>query len=196
AGGPERCRVVVHGVHELCDLVDRRAGERALDLLHEEARFVGTAGEPEQRQREERQRNEREQREVRDHRCEVRAAVGVELPPEITSSEAHAPEYAVSAMDAQQALADLTEISSQIQAAVVFDDKGKVAASTLDENRAGGLAEGAGRLLELAQGVNAGDGGVTQLAAASRAECARAPRSVAGGARTGNGSTSITRTAR
>ena len=71
-------------------------------------------------------------------------------------------------MDAQQALADLTEISSQIQAAVVFDDKGKVAASTLDENRAGGLAEGAGRLLELAQGVKAGDGGVTQLEAATQ----------------------------
>jgi len=71
-------------------------------------------------------------------------------------------------MDAQQALADLTEISSQIQAAVVFDDKGKVAASTLDENRAGGLAEGAGRLLEHAQGVKAGDGGLTQLEAATQ----------------------------
>ena len=34
-------------------------------------------------------------------------------------------------MDAKQALADLTEISSQIQAAVVFDDQGKVAASTV-----------------------------------------------------------------
>jgi predicted regulator of Ras-like GTPase activity (Roadblock/LC7/MglB family) len=34
-------------------------------------------------------------------------------------------------MDAQQALADLTEISSQIEAAVVFDDKGKVVGSTL-----------------------------------------------------------------
>jgi predicted regulator of Ras-like GTPase activity (Roadblock/LC7/MglB family) len=34
-------------------------------------------------------------------------------------------------MDAQQALADLTEISSQIGAAVVFDDKGKVVGSTL-----------------------------------------------------------------
>jgi hypothetical protein len=34
-------------------------------------------------------------------------------------------------MDAQQALADLTEISSQIEAAVVFDDKGKVVGSTV-----------------------------------------------------------------
>ena len=32
---------------------------------------------------------------------------------------------------AEQALADLTEISSQVQAAAVFDAKGKVAASTL-----------------------------------------------------------------
>jgi predicted regulator of Ras-like GTPase activity (Roadblock/LC7/MglB family) len=71
-------------------------------------------------------------------------------------------------MDAQQALADLTEISSQIQAAVVFDDTGKIAASTLDENRAGGLAEGAGRLLEHAQGVKAGAEGLTQLEAATQ----------------------------
>ncbi len=34
-------------------------------------------------------------------------------------------------MTAEQALADLTEISSQVQAAVLFDAKGKVAASTL-----------------------------------------------------------------
>jgi predicted regulator of Ras-like GTPase activity (Roadblock/LC7/MglB family) len=61
-------------------------------------------------------------------------------------------------MDAQQALADLTEISSQIQAAVVFDEQGKVAAATLDENRAGALAEGAGRLLEQAEQVQLGTG--------------------------------------
>ena len=48
-------------------------------------------------------------------------------------------------MDAQQALADLTEISSQIQAAVVFEDTGKVAASTLgDSPRAAELAQAAG----------------------------------------------------
>ena len=34
---------------------------------------------------------------------------------------------------ADQALADLTEISSQIEAAVLFDANGSVAASTLDE---------------------------------------------------------------
>ena len=59
-------------------------------------------------------------------------------------------------MDAQQALADLTEISSQIRAAVVFDDQGTVEAATLEETRAGALAEGAGRLLEQAGQVKVG----------------------------------------
>ena len=36
-------------------------------------------------------------------------------------------------MTAEQALSDLTEISSQVEAAVLFDAKGKVAASTLAE---------------------------------------------------------------
>ena len=72
-------------------------------------------------------------------------------------------------MDAQQALADLTEISSQIQAAVVFDEKGKVAASTLDDDaRAGELARGALRLLDEAAAVKLGDGApLTQLEAAT-----------------------------
>jgi len=72
-------------------------------------------------------------------------------------------------MDAQQALADLTEISSQIQAAVVFDDAGKVTASTLDETRAGALAQGATRLLEQAQQLKSGEGGsLIQLEAATQ----------------------------
>ena len=71
-------------------------------------------------------------------------------------------------MDAQQALADLTEISSQIQAAVVFDEQGQVAAATLDDSRAGMLAEGAGRLLEQAEQVKVGTGGpLVQLEAAT-----------------------------
>jgi hypothetical protein len=36
-------------------------------------------------------------------------------------------------VSAEQALADLTEISSQVQAAAVFDGKGKVRASTLGD---------------------------------------------------------------
>jgi|SRR5919197_1368542 predicted regulator of Ras-like GTPase activity (Roadblock/LC7/MglB family) len=64
-------------------------------------------------------------------------------------------------MDAQQALADLTEISSQIRAAVVFDDKGKVAAAIGGEGEA--LAQGASELLAAAEEVKPGDSPLTQL---------------------------------
>ena len=71
-------------------------------------------------------------------------------------------------MDAQQALADLTEISSQIQAALVFDEGGKVAASTLgDEQRAEELARAAGRLLEHADEIGREDASPTQLEVAT-----------------------------
>ena len=71
-------------------------------------------------------------------------------------------------MDAQQALADLTEISSQIQAAVVFDEKGTVAASTLgDSARADELARAAGGLLAAADQVKTGDSALTQLEVAT-----------------------------
>ena len=71
-------------------------------------------------------------------------------------------------MDAQQALADLTEISSQIHAAVVFDDKGKVAASTLgDDGRAAALADGAARLLEQAREIQGSGAPLAQLEAAT-----------------------------
>jgi predicted regulator of Ras-like GTPase activity (Roadblock/LC7/MglB family) len=71
-------------------------------------------------------------------------------------------------MDTQQALADLTEISSQIQAAVVFDDKGKVAGSTLgDESRAGALALAAVNLLTAAEEIRTGESPLTQLEVAT-----------------------------
>jgi predicted regulator of Ras-like GTPase activity (Roadblock/LC7/MglB family) len=67
-------------------------------------------------------------------------------------------------MNAQQALADLTEISSQIQVAVVFDDQGKVAGSTLsDGGRADELARAAQELLAAAESVKAGGSKLTQL---------------------------------
>jgi hypothetical protein len=70
-------------------------------------------------------------------------------------------------MDAEQALADLTEISSQIQAAVLFDESGAVQGSTLRDEGAGqALAASAARLLEGVDGL-ARDGGVTQLEAAT-----------------------------
>ena len=71
-------------------------------------------------------------------------------------------------MDAKQALADLTEISSQIQAAVVFDDQGKVAASTLGESpRADELARAAGGLLAVADEIKTGESALTQLEVAT-----------------------------
>jgi predicted regulator of Ras-like GTPase activity (Roadblock/LC7/MglB family) len=71
-------------------------------------------------------------------------------------------------MDAQQALADLTEISSQIQSAVVFDESGKVAAATLDDSaRAGDLAAAAKELLAAAEEVTTGESKLTQLEVAT-----------------------------
>ena len=71
-------------------------------------------------------------------------------------------------MDAQQALADLTEISSQIQAAVVFDEKGNVAGSTLaDPARAAGLVQTASELLSAAEGLSSGSSELTQLEVAT-----------------------------
>jgi predicted regulator of Ras-like GTPase activity (Roadblock/LC7/MglB family) len=63
-------------------------------------------------------------------------------------------------MDAQQALADLTEISSQIEAAVVFDDKGKVVGSTLADGDA--FAQAAAELLAAAEELK-GSSPLTQL---------------------------------
>ncbi len=71
-------------------------------------------------------------------------------------------------MDAQQALSDLTEISSQIQAAVVFDDEGKVTGSTLgDSGRADALAKAAAELLAAAEAVKTGESPLTQLEVAT-----------------------------
>ena len=71
-------------------------------------------------------------------------------------------------MDAAQALADLTEISSQIEAAVLFDAKGDVRGSTLsDEEAARTLARQAVELLEGAGAFRGGESAVTQLEAAT-----------------------------
>jgi predicted regulator of Ras-like GTPase activity (Roadblock/LC7/MglB family) len=50
-----------------------------------------------------------------------------------------------------EALRELTEISTQIEAAVVLDREGAVVASTLDDERAGRLAESALELLRAAE---------------------------------------------
>jgi predicted regulator of Ras-like GTPase activity (Roadblock/LC7/MglB family) len=73
------------------------------------------------------------------------------------------------AMDPAQALADLTEISSQIQAAALIDGEGRVAASTLpDEGRAQEFARAARELLGAAEAVRpAGGDSLTQLEVAT-----------------------------
>jgi predicted regulator of Ras-like GTPase activity (Roadblock/LC7/MglB family) len=68
-------------------------------------------------------------------------------------------------MDAQQALADLTEISSQIRVAVVFDDKGKVAGSTVSDGDA--FAKAAADLLAAAEEVKTGESPLIQLEVAT-----------------------------
>ena len=73
-------------------------------------------------------------------------------------------------MDAASALADLTEISSQVEAAVVLDDGGAVVASTLDDaDRSARLARAALDLLGAAdKRFESGGRVLTQLEAALR----------------------------
>jgi predicted regulator of Ras-like GTPase activity (Roadblock/LC7/MglB family) len=60
-------------------------------------------------------------------------------------------------VDTGQALADLTEISSQIETAVILDGEGAILGSTLaDEAAARRVADGVARLLEEAGAVAAG----------------------------------------
>jgi predicted regulator of Ras-like GTPase activity (Roadblock/LC7/MglB family) len=73
-------------------------------------------------------------------------------------------------VDAPQAIADLTEISSQIEAVVVTDADGGVLGSNLDdEARARRVADGAARLLDEARSAAAGHEGAepAQLEAAT-----------------------------
>jgi predicted regulator of Ras-like GTPase activity (Roadblock/LC7/MglB family) len=63
-----------------------------------------------------------------------------------------------------QALADLTEISTQVEAAVVFDREGTVLGSTVDDERAGRLARIALDLVGAAEEArDAATGGAEQL---------------------------------
>jgi predicted regulator of Ras-like GTPase activity (Roadblock/LC7/MglB family) len=72
-------------------------------------------------------------------------------------------------MDASQALADLTEISSQIEAAVLFDDAGAVIGSTLaDASATEELLRAATSLLAGAGEFRSGDGEVSQLEASTQ----------------------------
>ena len=69
-------------------------------------------------------------------------------------------------MDATQALADLTEISSQIESAVLFGPGGEVLGSTLaDPDAAAALVRSASELLEGGASFRSGGGRVSQLEA-------------------------------
>ena len=75
-------------------------------------------------------------------------------------------------MDVAQALADLTEISSQIEAAVLFAGDGSVEGSTLGDNgRAQALATAAGKLLDRADALRGEEAAVTQIEAATGDGC-------------------------
>jgi predicted regulator of Ras-like GTPase activity (Roadblock/LC7/MglB family) len=70
---------------------------------------------------------------------------------------------------AEKALAELTDISSQVRAAVLFDGGGKVLASTLPAERAEGFAVAARLLWEQAEVVRGNDEAkLTQLEAATK----------------------------
>ena len=69
-------------------------------------------------------------------------------------------------MDAAQALSDLTEISSQIEAVVVLDADGSTIASTLDGSPSADLARTAQELLAAVRRV-AGDRELAQLEVAT-----------------------------
>jgi predicted regulator of Ras-like GTPase activity (Roadblock/LC7/MglB family) len=70
-------------------------------------------------------------------------------------------------MDADQAIADLTEISPQVREVVVIGSDGSVAGSNAPSERAAALADGARQLLAAAD--EARDGHVAQLEAATSA---------------------------
>ena len=73
----------------------------------------------------------------------------------------------VSPSPPEAALDELAQISSQIRSAVLFDDQGKVLASTLPDDRAARFAESARALFEEAQ--RAGEGDPMQLEASTAA---------------------------
>jgi predicted regulator of Ras-like GTPase activity (Roadblock/LC7/MglB family) len=76
-------------------------------------------------------------------------------------------------MEAAQALADLTEISSQIESAVLVGADGSVAASTFaDAERGSSVAEAALELLrEAEEGRPEGSAGLVQIQAATPEGC-------------------------
>ena len=69
-------------------------------------------------------------------------------------------------MDPKAALTQLMKVSKQVEAVVIFDQEGTALASTLDDERAGRLAERAAGILAFADEVE-GEAPVTQVEAAT-----------------------------
>jgi predicted regulator of Ras-like GTPase activity (Roadblock/LC7/MglB family) len=67
--------------------------------------------------------------------------------------------------EAETALAELTEISSQVEAAVLFDRDGAIAGSTVTDDSAGRVASTARAVLEAAEQIRGQE--VTQIQAAT-----------------------------
>lgn len=90
------------------------------------------------------------------------AAVGEELRERLGERSAHTRSMSTVRfrdVDIASALADLSEISSQIETAVVFDAAGKVLGSTgTDEMRSSRLARAALDLVAAAEHVRPGEG--------------------------------------
>jgi predicted regulator of Ras-like GTPase activity (Roadblock/LC7/MglB family) len=75
-------------------------------------------------------------------------------------------------VDPTQALADLTEISTQLESAVLATPEGSLVASTLaDDGRARAIAENAVGLLASARDATNGARELTQIEAATREGC-------------------------
>jgi hypothetical protein len=68
---------------------------------------------------------------------------------------------------AEQALADLAEISSQVRSAVIFDERGEIAASTIGEEHAGGFVRAVQDLVAAAGETSGGGERLAQLEAAT-----------------------------
>ena len=159
ADDPEGCRVVLHLVDEREDALQGAAREGAGQLLDRKSEASARCTSPSS----DSARNVSGTNESSAKYATIAARWGprsaIELRDECPLADAHRREFgtvlASETMDAAQALADLTEISSQIEAAVLFDEDGEVLGSTLaDDDAAKALARAGAELLERAQAVS------------------------------------------
>ena len=184
---PSAVAFVADRAHGAQDRVERRARERPLQLADEERALVGLVGGAEQRERQEEQRHEGEQREVGDHRRQMGSAVGEELPQDRSPWTGSM----LSAMDAAQALADLTEISSQVVQVAIVDARRLVLATTIRDAAARErFVAGIGKLLDEADAARA------RRAACRRSASSRRRRSTAASSSSGDDGRLIAATTR